>query len=50
MVHLEDNTELGDSFQLQLGLAEIHAPRMIAQQHPLDSNKQVSFDSLKFRL
>ena len=41
VVHLEENSEIGDSFQLQLGLSEIHAPRMIAQQHPLDTNKQV---------
>jgi len=32
---------LGNSFQLLIGLAEIHVPRMIAQEHPDDSDKQV---------
>ena len=45
---MEEKSELGDSFQLQLGLAEIHAPRMIVQQHPLDTNKQVM--SLKLNI
>ncbi|XP_057306524.1 protein mono-ADP-ribosyltransferase PARP4-like isoform X2 [Hydractinia symbiolongicarpus] len=39
VVHLMDEP-LGDSFQLLIDLAEIHVPRMIAQRHPTDSNKQ----------
>ncbi|XP_057306534.1 protein mono-ADP-ribosyltransferase PARP4-like isoform X3 [Hydractinia symbiolongicarpus] len=39
VVHLMDKA-LGDSFQLLIDLAEIHVPRMIAQRHPTDSNKQ----------
>ena len=38
---LDDGSPLGDFFQLLIGLAEIHAPRMWAQVHPSDPNKQV---------
>ena len=40
VVELEKNQELGDSFQLLVGLAEIHVPRMWVEKHE-NSDTQV---------
>ena len=34
VVELPKNAVLGDKFQLLIGLAEIHVPRMWVEQHP----------------
>ena len=41
VVELEKNQILGDSFQLLVGLAEIHVPRMWVEKHP-ETDSQVS--------
>ena len=40
VVHFADRS-LDKGFQLLIGLAEIHVPRMWAERHPHDMNKQV---------
>ncbi len=35
------NQDLGDGFTLQIGLAEIHVPRMWVERMPADSESQV---------
>ena len=34
-------TRLDDGFQLQIGLAEIHVPRMWVERHPYKKDSQV---------
>ena len=38
-----DGQVLATGFQLLIGLAEIHVPRMWAEKHPENSDSQVSF-------
>lgn len=41
-MYLNDGDTIADAFQLLIGLAEIHVPRMFVQVHPDDHEKQVS--------
>ena len=39
---MSKNQDLGDGFQLLIGLAEIHVPRMWVENHP-EKDHQVRF-------
>ena len=42
MIHLIEGEQLGSSFQLLVGLAEIHMPRMMSQVNNTSSDEAMS--------
>lgn len=52
VIELEPGQSLGDGFQLLIGLAEIHVPRMWVERHTNNSDRQVSgqLSSVIFRI
>ena len=45
-MELAKNQSLGESFQLLIGLAEIHVPRMWVEEDPADLDNPVSMSLL----